>query len=89
VAAYFQSLDNPQAESESVEALAEQEIVTEDGAELSAAAEETAEAADVAAENIEAPAEAEEIAAAAAAEGQAGKAEPDESPEISDKHGNK
>jgi N utilization substance protein A len=89
VAAYFQSLDNPQPETESVEALAEQEIATEDGAEQAAAAEETAEAADVSAENIEAPAEAEEIAAAAAAEGQAGKAEPDESPEISDEHGNK
>jgi transcription termination/antitermination protein NusA len=89
VAAYFQSLENPQPESESVEALAEQEIATEDTADQAVAAEETAEAADVAAENIEAPTEAEEIAAAAAAEGQAGKTEPEDSPEISDEHGNK
>jgi N utilization substance protein A len=88
VAAYFQSLENPQPETESVEALAEQEVA-EDAAEQAAAAEETAEAADVAAENIEAPTEAEEIAEAAAAHGQAGNAEPDASTEISDEHGNK
>ena len=61
VSAYFQSLENPQPESESLEALAEQETV-EDAAEQTEAAEETAEAADVAAEEIEAPTEAEEIA---------------------------
>src|SRR6202161_118569 len=61
VAAYFQSLENPVAETESLEALAEQET-SGDAAEQAAAAEETAEASDVAAENIEAPSEAEEIA---------------------------
>src|SRR5580700_2710302 len=61
VAAYFQSLENPQAETESLEALVEEEIV-EDAAEQADAAEETAEAADadVAAEETEAPKEAEE-----------------------------
>src|ERR1700686_4558467 len=88
VAAYFQSLENPQPETESTEALAEQETAG-DVAEQTDAAEEAAEAADVAAENIEAPTEAEEIADAAAAQGQAGKAEPDASTEVSDKHGNK
>jgi len=88
VAAYFQSLENPQAETESVEALAEQETA-EGAVEQAAAAEETAEAADVAAENIEAPTEAEEIADAAAAQGQAGNVEPDEPTDISDEHGNK
>src|SRR6201993_4152583 len=68
VSAYFQSLENPQPETESLEALGEQEIATEDAAEQADAAEETAEAADVAAENIDAPSEAEESAAAAAAE---------------------
>jgi N utilization substance protein A len=89
VAAYFQSLENPQqAETESVEALAEEEIA-EAAVEQEAAAEETAEAADVAAEDIDAPTEAEEIAAAAEAHSQAGTAEPDGSTEISDEHGNK
>jgi len=88
VAAYFQSLENPQPESESVEALAEQETA-EDSAEQAEATEETAEAADVAAEEIEAPTEAEEIAEAAAAQGQAGSAEPDTSTEDSDEHGKK
>jgi Holliday junction resolvasome RuvABC DNA-binding subunit len=88
VAAYFQSLENPQPESESVEALAEQEVA-EDSAEQAAATEETAEAADVAAEDVAAPTEAEEIAEAAAAHGQAGGAEPDASTEDSDEHGNK
>src|ERR1700674_5882118 len=88
VASHFQSLDNPQPEDESLEALAEQET-SEDAAEQAAATEETAEAADVAAENIEAPSEAEEIAEAAAAQGQAGSAEPDASTEDSDEHGNK
>ena len=88
VAAYFQSLENPQPESESLEALAEQET-SEDAAEQAAATEETAEAADVAAENIEAPSEAEEIAEAAAAQGQAGSTEPDASTEDSDEHGKK
>ena len=86
VAAYFQSLENPQPESESVEALAEQEIA-EDSAEQAEAAEETAEAADVAAEEIAAPTEAEEIAEAAAAHGDAGGADSDASAEDSDEHG--
>src|SRR5579863_9001717 len=64
VSAYFQSLENPPAESESVEDLAEQEA-TEEIAEEAEISDETAEAADVAAENIEAPSEAEEIAAGA------------------------
>jgi len=88
VSAYFQSLENPQPEGESLEALAEQETA-EDSAEQTEAAEETAEAADVAAEEVEAPAEAEEIADAAAAQGEAGGAEPDGSTKDSDKHGNK
>src|SRR4029077_11085560 len=76
VAAYFQSLENPQPEGESLEAIAEQESA-EDSAEQADATEETAEAADVAAEDIEAPSEAEEFADAAAAQGEAGGAEPD------------
>src|SRR6201993_2815031 len=68
VSAYFQSLENPQAETESVEQLAEEESAGEDSGEQAAEAEETAEAADVAAEEIDAPSEAEESAAAAAAE---------------------
>jgi N utilization substance protein A len=90
VAAYFQSLENPQqAEAELPEALAEEEIA-EEAVEQAAAAEETAEAADVAAENFEAPTEAEEIAEAAAAHGQAGGAEPEDAPaEDSDEHGKK
>jgi N utilization substance protein A len=88
VSAYFQSLENPQPEGESLEALAEQETA-EDSSEQTEAAEETAEAADVAAEEIEGPAEAEEIADAAAAQGEAGGAEPDGSTKDSDKHGNK
>src|SRR5450631_950533 len=69
VAAYFQSLENPPAETESLETLAEQETAGD-------AAEQT-DSADVAAENIETPSEAEEIADAAAANVQAGNAEPD------------
>jgi transcription termination/antitermination protein NusA len=88
VAAYFQSLENPQPEGESLEALAEQETAA-DAAEQADATEETAEAADVAAEDVEAPSEAEEIADAAAAQGQAGGAEPDAPTEVSDEHGNK
>src|SRR5467141_763407 len=76
VAAYFQSLENPPAETESLEGLAEQESA-EEAVEEAVATEEAVEAADVAAEEIEAPAEAEEIAAAAAAaaEGETGNAE--------------
>src|SRR3979490_2070083 len=74
VAAYFQSLENPPAETESLEGLAEQESA-EEAVEEAVATEEAVEAADVAAEEIEAPAEAEEIAAAAAAEGEIGNAE--------------
>jgi N utilization substance protein A len=67
VAAYFQSLENPAAETESLEGLAEQESTEAVAEEAQQAAEESSEAADVAAEEIEAPTEAEEIAAAAAA----------------------
>src|SRR5467141_3248824 len=76
VAAYFQSLENPPAETESLEGLAEQEAV-EGAVEQAEAAEEAVEGADVAAEKIEAPAEVEEVAAAAAAtaEGETGNAE--------------
>src|SRR6267154_1955598 len=76
VAAYFQSLENPPAETESLEGLAEQESA-EEAVEEAVATEEAVEAADVAAEEIEAPVEAEEIAAAAAAaaEGETGNAE--------------
>src|SRR3982075_2769670 len=54
VAAYFQSLENPPAETESLEGLAEQEAV-EGAVEQAEAAEEAVEAADVAVEEIEAP----------------------------------
>src|SRR5712691_4568660 len=75
VAAYFQSLENPPTETESLEGLAEQESA-EEAVEEAVATEEAVEAADVAAETIEAPAEAEEIAAAAAAaKGETGNAE--------------
>src|SRR5467141_1614166 len=76
VADYFQSLENPPAEPESLEALAEEETAV-DSTEQAEATEEAVEGADVAAEKIEAPAEAEEIAAAAAAaaEGETGNAE--------------
>ena len=89
VAAYFQSLENPPPETESAEALAEQETAGE-LAEQTDAAEEAAEAEDVAAEDMAAPTEAEEIAdAAAAQQGHAGNAEPDGSTEGSDEHGKK
>jgi N utilization substance protein A len=71
VAAYFQSLENPPAETESLEGLAEQEAA-EGTVEQAEAAEEAVEAADVAVEEIEAPTEAEEIAAAATAESETG-----------------
>jgi N utilization substance protein A len=82
VAAYFQSLENPQAETESLEGLAEQEAA-EDIVEGAQATEEAVESADVAAEEIEAPAEAEEIAAAAAAaaKGETGNVESSNSPD--------
>jgi transcription termination/antitermination protein NusA len=82
VAGYFQSLENPAAETESVEGLAEQESAEATEEEVQAT-EEAAEAADVAAEEIEAPTEAEEsaAAAAAAAEGETGNAESTDSPE--------
>src|SRR5579871_3370266 len=88
VAAYFQSLENPQPETESTEALAEEENAQE-SAEQAQAAEETAEAADVAAEDAEAPTEAQEIADAAAAHGHAASAEPDAAADISEEHGKK
>src|SRR3989440_1425558 len=56
VAAYFQSLENPPAETESLEGLAEQESA-EEAVEEAVATEEAVEAADVATEEIEAPAE--------------------------------
>src|ERR1700676_1764551 len=82
VAAYFQSLENPAAETESLEGLREQEAA-ESAGEQAQATEESSEAADVAAEEIETPTEAEEIAAAAAAaaEGETGNAESGNSPE--------
>src|SRR5580765_5900113 len=64
VSAYFQSLENPQAENESLEGLAEQEAA-EGVAEDSEAIEEAMEAADVAAEENATPSEAEEILAGA------------------------
>ena len=88
VAACFQSLEDPQPESESLEALAGQETLRGRRG-TGGTTEETAEAADVAAENIEAPSDAEEIAEAAAAQSQAGSAEPDASTEKSDEHGKK
>src|SRR5271166_1289816 len=65
VAAYFQSLENPQPETESVEELGEQEEATQEAAEQADASEEAAEGADVAAEDVAGPTEAEEIAEAA------------------------
>jgi N utilization substance protein A len=88
VAAYFQSLENPQPEAESVEALAEEEIAAEDAEQLEAA-EELAEDADVAAEEVEAPTEAEESVAEADAQSKAAAAQADGSKDISDEHGNK
>jgi N utilization substance protein A len=87
VAAYFQSLENPSAETESLEGLAEQESAEAGVEETQEATEEASEAADVAAEEVEAPTEAEEIAAAAAAaaEGEAGNKESGDSPEPEEK----
>src|SRR6202040_4014644 len=56
VAAYFQSLENPVAETESLEGLREQEAA-ESAGEQAEATDETSEAADVAAEQIETPTE--------------------------------
>jgi transcription termination/antitermination protein NusA len=94
VAAYFQSLENPQPESESVEAIGDEEEDAAAVAEQSDQAEEAVEGADVQAEEIDAPSEAEEIADAAAAHGDAGTrtggAEPEASAEDSEEgHGNK
>src|SRR3979411_715806 len=85
VAAYFQSLENPAAEPESLEGLAEQEAVEgaveEEGVEEAQASEETVEDADLTADEVEASAKAEEIAAAAAAaEGETGNTESGNSP---------
>jgi N utilization substance protein A len=88
VAAYFQSLENPQPETESLETLAEEESAP-DAAEQADAQEETAEGADVAAEDIDAPTEAEEIVGDTESQGQTGNAEPDGLTENSDEHGNK
>src|SRR6202163_1720474 len=55
VAAYFQSLENPSAEPESLEGLAEQESAETAGEEAQATEEESSEAADVAAEANESP----------------------------------
>jgi N utilization substance protein A len=78
VAAYFQSLENPQPETESLEGLAEQEAA-ENVTEEAEAKEEAVESADVAAEEIAAPAEAEELAASAAAQVESGTSESEES----------
>src|ERR1039457_5025098 len=78
VAAYFQSLDNPQPETESLEGLAEQEAA-ENVTEEAEAKEEAVESADVAAEEIAAPAEAEELAASAAAQVESETSESEES----------
>jgi len=78
VAAYFQSLENPPAEAESLETLAESENAEtlEEGAEAS---DESAEAADVAAEENDAPTEAEEIVAESEAENVTGNEGSDDS----------
>ena len=68
VAAYFQSLENPSPEVESLEALAETETAAEDRAEESEEKQESFEAADVAAEEIDAPSEAQEIVEESAVE---------------------
>jgi len=87
VAGYFQSLENPQAETESVEELAAEEGA-EAAAEQATAAEEAVEAADVAAEDLEAQVEETGIAATADAEGQGGNAtETEESKEDSENKG--
>jgi N utilization substance protein A len=83
VAAYFQSLENQPAETESLEALAEEESAGE-AAQQAEATEESAEAADVASEENEAPSEAQEIADAAAAHGHAGGADAGASAENSE-----
>jgi N utilization substance protein A len=88
VAAYFQSLENPQSETESLETLAEGEAAP-DASEQADLEEEAAEGADAAAEDIDAPTEAEEIVGDTESQGQTGNAEPDGSKEISDEHGNK
>jgi transcription termination/antitermination protein NusA len=89
VAAYFQSLENPQTETESVEELAAEEGA-EDAAQQATAAEEAVEAADVAAEDLEAQVEETGIAATADAEGQGGNAtETEESEEDSENRGNR
>jgi len=88
VAAHFQSLENPQAETESLETLAEEESA-QDATEQADAQEESAEAADAAAEDIDAPTEAEEIIGDAESRGDAGSAEPDAVNENSDERGNK
>ena len=76
VAAYFQSLENAPPETESLEAQGEQELASED-------------AADVQAEDIEAPTEAEEIVADEQAQNENADAGPGESPEDPDENGNK
>jgi hypothetical protein len=88
VAAYYQSLENPQPESESLETLAEEESAPDAG-EQADAQEESAEGADVAAEDIDAPTEAEEIVGDTESQGDAGSVEPDATTENSGEHGNK
>src|SRR6202051_2638371 len=75
VAAYFQSLENPSAEPESLEGLAEQESAEAAGEEAQPTEEQSSEATDVAAEETEAPTEEEE----------GNSPEPEEKPEESNK----
>jgi hypothetical protein len=83
VASYFQTLDNPPAETESLEGLAEQEA-TEDVVEEAEATQEAAEAADVAAEEliseeIAPPSDGEDLPAHVAVHGESETSEPEES----------
>jgi transcription termination/antitermination protein NusA len=89
VAAYFQSLENAQPETESLEADAEQEVASEDAAEQADAAEESAEAADVQAEEIDAPTEAEEIVADTEAQNENSNAGSEDASETPEENGNK
>jgi N utilization substance protein A len=88
VSTYFQSLENVQPETESLEALAEQET-SGDPMEQTDAVEEAVEGADVAAENIEAPTEAEEIVAESAAQSESENANTEESSGAAEENGTK
>jgi N utilization substance protein A len=88
VAAYFQSLENPQPENESLETMAEEESA-QDATEQADAQEEAAEGADAAAEDIDAPTEAEEIVGDMESQSSDGNAAQEGTTENSDEHGNK